>query len=143
MALEAYERHGRPTCSECNDRLRKQRGCKKQGFDVSGQQAFRFTSPLLYEREEREKAKQGTHTIINECPVSYVLRHEPHVYEAINAHAYVENGALNPLTTPPWLRQAIGVVGSERERLRRLGEKKKQSSSDSNYGARTLRASRG
>lgn len=106
------------------------------------QQPFRFTSPLLYERERVEEAP-GKYTVLHECPVGYVQREAPHIYRAIAAHSYAENGSLNPLESPGWLQQAIGVVGSEKERLRRMADEERKSKGDANYGQRALRARNG
>lgn len=105
---------------------------------MQGQQAFRFTSPMLHAREEREKVEPGTHTILCECPVGYVLRTTPWVYRAIGAHVHAENGALNPLESPGWLQQALSVIGSEKERLRRLNDSARQGKSDSAAGVQAI-----
>lgn len=68
--------------------------------------AFRFSSPDLREEDR----------ILRECPVGAVLREAPYVYGAINAHAYAENGAFNPLESPLWLQAALRIVGSEKAR---------------------------
>jgi len=105
-------------------------------------QPFRFTSPLLYERE-RAEGVSGDHTVLYECPVGYVQREAPHVYRAISAHAYAENGALNPLDAPGWLQQAFAVISSEKERLRRMADEERKGAGDAAYGQRVLRAQRG
>jgi hypothetical protein len=133
-ALETYSQFGRISCSECNDRLRKKRNCRRPGEQDMQQDAiFRFTSPLLYERNAG---------VLRECPVGYVLRNAPHVNRAVNAQSYAENGALNPLDCPTWLQQAMTVVSSERTRLREMKDTGASGKSDSNYGQRVLRGRR-
>lgn len=129
-ALEAAERYERPSCSECSDRLKKQRGCKKPGMDIEGQMLFRSTSPLLLKNEKPDE--------LRECPVGFVLRECPQVYDAITAHAYSENGCFNPLESPPWVQEMVRVVGSERARHRDNERSRVQGQRDAAIGQRVL-----
>lgn len=94
--------------------------------------AFRFTSPHLKE----------AHRLLTECPVGAILREAPYVYDAIRASAYAESGALNGLDVPEYLQRAIGVIGSERERLWRMKHETKAARGDSQYGMAVRNANR-
>lgn len=119
-ALETAERHGRPSCSECGEKMQKLRGCKKPGVNIEGSMAFRFTSPELYRMEKDDAVEDGAYSLLRSCPVGRILSDGPYVYDAIAAHSYAEAGALNPLEATQWLQQALRVVGSERARLRQM-----------------------
>jgi hypothetical protein len=95
--------------------------------------AFRFSSPALKEEDR----------LLTECPVGLVSRETPYIYEAISAHAYAENGALNPLESPAWLQGALSVVASERHRLRELKDSQRKQKQKSEQGLRTRRQRRG
>lgn len=147
VALEDYHLLGRHSCSDCSDRQRQRIGCKKPGFSIEGSEGFRLESPYLHEREKREKAQPGTHTIIRECPLGYVLRSGNHVIPVISVASDVENGALSTLDLAPWAASAVKVVNSERARCRESArEKDKEQSgqrSDSRYAMNALRGRRG
>jgi hypothetical protein len=129
-ALESAERHGRPTCTECTDKLRKKRGCKKPGFDVEGESAFRFSSPLLNE---------SGNEILRECPTGAVMRDAPWVYDVLGLYAYAEHGGFEIQRQPRWVQSALQVIGSEKERLRRLAESEKQGKGDAAYARRLVK----
>lgn len=102
-------------------------------MDYEGQQAFTLTSPLMHD--------VGEH-IIRECPTGRVLRESPSVYRAISIAVHVENGSTDPMHLSHWSREAIGVVGSERARLRALEDENRKLDRDRGHGRRVLRASR-
>jgi hypothetical protein len=93
---------------------------------------WRYTSPML-------DSMGPDAAVLRECPVGLILREGPHVYDAIAAHAYAENGALNPLDSPPYLQSAIRVVASERARLRELADADRQTKKDQAYLGKALR----
>jgi len=68
--------------------------------------------------------------MLQECPVSMVLRECPRAYEALAAAAHVENGGLNPMTLSAWAQEAIRVVGSERARHRDLKDRERRLTQD-------------
>jgi hypothetical protein len=109
---------------------------------MEAQQAHRFTSPLLYEMAESGGLESSTYAILKECPIGKVLRETAWVYDAINAFSYAENGAFNPLDSPTWLQQAMSVVGSEKERCRRMKDEDQKTKRDCAYGKR-VRGGRG
>lgn len=100
-------------------------------MDYEGNKAFRFTSALMVEL--------GT-DVLRECPTGYVLRNAPYIYRAIAAASHVENGAVDPYTLSHWAREAIGVVGSERARLREIENENRELNRDRVAGRRTLKA---
>lgn len=112
--------------------MKAKRGCKKPGEDYEGSQVFRYTSPYLQDGDD----------MLNECPVGKIMRESPHVYDAIAAHTYSENGALNPLECSPWLQAAIRVVGSERGRLEDMRQEEQRNKVDAKRG-QSLRKRRG
>jgi hypothetical protein len=108
--------------------LRAERGCKKPGYNYEERRVFPFTSPMLAPEDR----------VLRECPVGRVLREAPHAYELIIAHSYSENTGLEILNYPRYLRQAFGVIGSEKERLRELSDKDRQAKADGKYGTAML-----
>lgn len=76
--------------------------------------------------------------LLRECPVGLVLREGPHIYQVINAHAYAENGAINPLGSPHYLQQGLNVVGSEKARLRDIKDEERQLHGDRDTLKRAL-----
>ena len=145
-ALESYERHGRPSCSECGDRLRKQRGCAKPGMEkVEGSSCFRFTSPWLKDGDPMspEGPLRDGDRLLRECPLSVVLRNAPHVFSAIPLHGMVyESGSVDWFNLSPWAQSAVRVIGSERSRLRELERREKDSIRNSQIGIDVRRGSR-
>ena len=67
------------------------------------------------------------------------MRQAPHVYDAIRAAFYAENGSINPLDMPLYLQRAFGVIGAERDRLWRMKEEDTKSKRDSRYGMQVRR----
>lgn len=132
-ALEAQERHGRPSCSECNDRLREQRGCRRPGENWPEARVYRFTSPLLNEDEDEADS------MLRECPVGHVLREAPHVYDVLGLYRYAEHEGLRIQKQPRWLQTALRVVDSEKERLRKMSESDKQLKGDAAYAGRVAK----
>ena len=129
LAMESAERHGRPTCSECNDMLRRKRGCKKPGFDLpqSGS-PFVYSSPILQSPEDR---------VLRECPTGKILREAPEIYSIIESARMVE--ALTPdgfHRQPRYMQHAIRITSSESARLRELNRLEKTGFGDSAYGSR-------
>lgn len=96
---------------------------------------FTFTSPELAKMSDAHglKGSDGYH-MLQECPVGVILREAPHVYEAIAAHSYAETGAFNPLESPTYLRQAFGVISSEKSRLREMEMQARRGANDSKFG---------
>lgn len=130
--------HGRPSCSECNDKLRAQRGCRKPGYEVKGTMVWRFSSPMLVPAKPvRPPAVDPS--ILYECPVGLILRETPSIYTAIELATHAENGAIDPTQQTAWAQSGMRVVASERARLRELRSKQQQSKGDAAYGARALR----
>ncbi len=117
--------HGRPSCSECTDALQRQRGCFKPGRSVAGSRAFRFTSPAL-RPEDR---------VLRECPVGRVLREAPWSYDLLRAAAYAEQEGIGMLRQSRYLQQIVGIVASEKQRLREIEEKQERARRDATVGA--------
>ena len=128
-ALETYEQHGRPTCSECTETLKKRRGCRRPGSDYSGGSVvFRYTSPILVE---------SGNDLLKECPVGKILREAPQTYDILDYSARIEaTGVEEYSRLPRFMQQAIRLVSSERERLRELKEQKRKAAADSKFGMR-------
>lgn len=80
--------------------------------------------------------------VLHECPVGLVLRQTPFVYDLIRAGGYAENTGVEMLSQPRYLQEAVGLVGSERARLRELAQADRQATSDANYGAKILKRRR-
>lgn len=97
---------------------------------MEGHEAFRISSPALQDDDA---------CVLTECPTGYVLRNAPYVYDVINVHNYVENGALNPLELSWWARKALSVIGSEKARLREMDQERRRTQSDSKASLRVLR----
>jgi hypothetical protein len=129
-ALEAAERFGRLSCSECTPALKLKRGCGRERSGIVGETVFRSTSPQLL-----VNGKPGE---LRECPVGRVLREAPYVYKALGAQACVENGSLNPLTAPTWLQEAMRVVAAERARLRELATPDRTGEADAAHARRVV-----
>ncbi len=106
-----------------------QRGCNKPGYKHESNMAFRFTSPLLSEKDQ----------VARECPIGAVLRETPYVYEAVEVATFVEVGAVNPQRQTPWMTRALRVVMSERARLREERKRQREGAGDAAKGARILK----
>ena len=91
---------------------------------------FRSTSSLLL-----VDGKPGE---LRECPVGFVLRECPQVYDAIAAHSYADNGCFNPIDSPLWLQEMVRVAGSERARHSEAKETSDRGRRDADMGARAL-----
>ena len=102
-------------------------------MNYDGQQAFTLTSPMMHDAGEH---------IIRECPTGRVLRESPSAYRAISVSVHVENGSVNPMTLSHWARESIGVVGSERARLRSLEDENRKLDADRAHGRRVLKVAR-
>ena len=126
-ALESAETW-RPTCSECTDKLRDRRGCRKPGFDVQAQGApFRFSSPALNEAPGD--------AILYECPTGYLLREAPHIFSAIEAASTLDNaGPAELRQCSPYLLHAWRAYRAENAGLRELREIRRMASTDSAAG---------
>jgi hypothetical protein len=96
--------------------MKTQRGCGKEG-----EMAFRFTSPALN--------KEGPF-ILRECPLGYVLRAAPYLFDAISAQSLLESGAFDLLRSPMWLQRICRVIGSEKARLFDAKQKDQQTKRD-------------
>jgi hypothetical protein len=105
--------------------LKKKRGCEQEG-----DMAFRFTSPLLAQDESK--------MILKECPIGRIKRDGSHVYDAISAFSYAENGCFNPLDMSMWFQQASRVIGSEKSRLFEMKQKDERVRSDARYTKNAL-----
>ena len=106
------------------------RGCRKPGMDyeMAGGMPFVYTSPALQSDEDR---------ILRECPVGRILRETPHVFEAIEASAYVDNaGPRDARHIPPYLHQVWRIVSSERQRLHELKMSEAKGRRDVDIGKR-------
>lgn len=134
-ALESYELLGRPTCSECNDQLRKKRGCFKPGYAIKGDTAWRFTSPRL--QSEDNKPVPGLN-LLEECPTGAILREAPYIYDAIAAHNGLESGAFDPTLKPRYLQECLRVIGAEKSRLWEMKQSQEKSATDAKYARRVL-----
>jgi hypothetical protein len=130
-ALEAAERFGRLSCSECSDEQKRRYGCGREKAGVVGETVFRSTSLLL--------ADHGKPAELRECPVGRVLREAPYVYKAISHATHVANGATDPANAPSWLQGLTQVVLSERARLRELNQDKDRGASDAEQARRVMR----
>ena len=130
-ALEAAERFGCPSCSECSEAQRRRYGCGKDKAGVVGEAPFRSTSLRLL--------RQGKPDEIRECPVGLVLREAPYLYNAINATTHVENGASDPTKVPVWLQEIMKVASAERFRLHDLERATKtRGTSDAEYARQVV-----
>lgn len=122
---------GRPfTCHDCNDRKRKQRGCKAAGRDTPRADApVRWYSPALQDREDR----------LAECPTSYLLREAPWVWEMIEASAMVERMTPDAWALAPRAaRTAARLYSSEMARAREAEDARRKSKAASEYGQRVV-----
>jgi hypothetical protein len=132
MALEVgrSDRHGRPTCSECTDQLRKRRGCRSphhEPRELAGS-PFAFTAPAL----------QGL--VLRECPVGYLLREAPHVYDVIEFCRMGEHtSALDLASLPRYTRRAMRIYSSECARLDELRRATKDLAGDAAHAAGMVR----
>jgi len=136
LALEAAE-SWRLTCSECNDNLRRKRGCHKPGYSVplSGL-PFRFDSPAL---QPKPDGKDGI-PILYECPTGFILREAPWTYDVIDAAGRDEN--LSPAhlnTMSVYYHHAARLVRSERERLRARRESQRKGTNAATHAANVLK----
>lgn len=131
-AIETYEQHGRPTCSECPPQWQKKRGCPLPGQEQ--EQAgppFRYTSPALHGTE---------HAILKTCPVGKIRMDHPWVYDVIDAVGYSEHTSIRDYRKlPRFMHHAIRLVRSERERCRELKRELDQGFRDSAHGQRAAR----
>lgn len=128
-AIEADRMHGRPSCSECNDALQRQRGCFKPGNAIEGRQAFRFASPMLDAKDR----------ILRECPVGRVLREAPQTYQVLRAASHGTEGGPQVLRESRYFQQVAAIVASERARLSELEHAQRQAGGDAAHAARVLR----
>ena len=76
---------------------------------------------------------------MHECPVGRILREAPHVFEAIMAYRYADGAGLEVLSFPRYLQSAFNVIASERERLRIMAEKDRESKADASHAASVLK----
>lgn len=129
-ALETYELHGRPTCSECTDRLKIKRGCPLDDSKAKGK-AFRFESPYLGKESK----------LVYQCPVGLILRDSPWVYSMIDVANMSEHSPISDWNKFSLFAQTgVRLVNSERERLR---EAKRRNSSVFNDSSTGMRARNG
>ncbi len=78
--------------------------------------------------------------MLTECPTGKAIRETPDVYAAIEAQAYAEVGALNPLEQTGWMQSAMRIASAERARLadiqREQEKQRRQSKGDADYARR-------
>lgn len=132
-AIEAQEGDDRLSCSECDERLQRKRGCRKPGSMVPYRErsvVYRSSSPHLI--------AAGADKLF-ECPVGLLLREAPWVYDAIAASVYAESAGLSVLQHSAWLQAAIRLISSERARHTEGKKRRQQNRSDAEYGKRRLK----
>lgn len=99
---------------------------------------YRFTSPAL-----QGKSKDHDDSIMYECPVGYILREAPFVYDLLDAAVVTEHAGLDFLSSSRYLQHAVRLISSEKSRtseLRRSQSKQRsRGSRDSSYAAKVLR----
>ena len=137
VALEAADTW-RYTCSECTDTLRKKRGCKKPGYDLPlGGPPFSFSSPALL---ERSKTGNNKLFVLQECPVGYILRTGPYIYNVIDAVSRDEN--LSPSDhdrMSTYYHHAARLYSAEQSRLFELRQVRNKAKRDASVGAQMLK----
>ena len=131
-ALESSELHGRPTCSECTERMKHVRGCKKPGHDYKMQGApFTYSSPALQGEADR---------VMYECPTGYTLREAPHTFDVIESASLAENAGPDDIgRMSSYWHRAARVVASERIRLREAREHQRKAQGDASAVASAVR----
>ena len=75
--------------------------------------------------------------LLKECPVGFILRTTPHIYDALDMLAHHESmGPLEVTHMTPWFRLMLRLYRSELSRLRELRDMDNKVNSDIAYAER-------
>ena len=130
-AVEAVSGDSRLSCDECNERLRRERGCKRPDLEpMQGQRVYHASSPLLVD---------GPHWRLSECPVGMLAREAPWVWDVLAAQHYAEHAGFEALQQSRFLQDAMRLVASERGRHMEERQKRDRSRSDAAHASRVLK----
>jgi len=81
--------------------------------------------------------------MLRECPVGFILRTTPHIYDMIELASQSEHTSLVEIArSPRALQQAIRLVRSERNRLDELRQVERESKQAAKVGARVRKNGR-
>lgn len=113
--------------------MQHKRACRKPGAAIAYHDdvaIYRTSSPTLF---------GGPHGALRECPVGYLQREAPWVWDALAAAAYAENAGLEVLRQSAFLQQALRIIGSEKTRHRESAARVDRGKSDARHAKRMLK----
>lgn len=73
-----------------------------------------------------------------ECPTGMLIRDAPWVFDAMRASSCAESAGFDVHRQSVWLQNAVGIVSSERERMRELKDTARKTKADAGYASRVL-----
>jgi hypothetical protein len=95
---------------------------------------FAYTSPALQTQEDRA---------LYECPVGYVLREAPHVYDILDRCSMAERMTpTEAARVPQYMQRAMRLYGSEVNRLSALRDSSNVAARDAKAAERATRGRR-
>ena len=81
--------------------------------------------------------------MLRECPVGFILRTTPHIYDMLELTSQSESTSMVELArSPRALQQAVRLVRSERNRLNELRQIERESKQAAAVGARVRKHGR-